>query len=236
MENIINKIRLELHRNIDKKTQAGSQNYFKEPIKSYGVKSAIVSKISKDYFQIIKHKTKADIFDLCYKLWQSGYLEESFIACNWSYFVHKKYEEEDFLVFKKWISNHVNNWASCDSLCNHTVGEFIEMYPAFLSGLKEMATSDNRWMRRASAVSLIVPARKGLFLNDILEIANLLLPDKDDMVQKGYGWMLKVASQTHQQVIFDYVISKKAIMPRTALRYAIEKMPEEMKTIAMERK
>jgi 3-methyladenine DNA glycosylase AlkD len=55
------------------------------------------------------------------------------------------------------------------------------------------------------------------------------------MVQKGYGWMLKEASKKHQPEVFDYVMSKKARMPRTALRYAIEKMPVEMRRRAMER-
>lgn len=233
MENSIDKIRQELERKIDEKTRETSQNYFKEQIKSYGVKTPIVSKISKEYFQLINSKTKAYIFDLCDELWQSGYIEESFIACNWSYFIHKNYEPSDFQVFERWINDYVNNWASCDTLCNHTIGEFIEMYPEHLSNLKVFAKSDNRWMRRASAVTLIIPARKGKFLDSILEIADILLLDKDDLVQKGYGWMLKAASQPHQQEIFDYVVRNKAIMPRTALRYAIEKMPKDFKTIAM---
>jgi 3-methyladenine DNA glycosylase AlkD len=235
METIIDKIRRELKNNSDEKTRAGSQHFFKEEIRCYGVKSAVVGKIGKEYFQFIKGKTKSEIFDLCEKLWQSLYIEESFIACNWSYFLHKKYEPGDFRVFEKWINEYVNNWASCDTLCNHTVGEFIELYPEYLSGLKEFAISDNRWMRRAAAVSLIIPARKGKFLNDILELANLLLMDKDDLVQKGYGWMLKAASQAHPKEIFDYVMSKKSVMPRTALRYAIEKMPKDLKKIAMEK-
>lgn len=235
MENIIKEIRRELERNIDEKTRVGSQHFFKEQIKCYGVKTQVVHKISKDYFRLIDGKIKADVFDLCDELWQSGYIEESFVACNWSYFIHKKYEPEDFHVFERWISDYVNNWASCDTLCNHTVGEFIEMYPGYLSKLKEFAKSDNRWMRRASAVSLIIPARKGKFLNEILELADILLLDKDDLVQKGYGWMLKATSQSHQQEIFDYVISKKTIMPRTALRYSIEKMPKDLRIIAMER-
>lgn len=107
------------------------------------------------------------------------------------------------------------------------------MYPTYLSELKKRAQSENRWMRRATAVTLIIPARKGKFLKDIFDIADLLLLDKDDPVQKGYGWMLKAASQAHQQEVFDYVISKKSTMPRTALRYAIEKMPEELKVKAM---
>ena len=88
-------------------------------------------------------------------------------------------------------------------------------------------------MKRASAVSLIVPAKKGKFLNDIFEIADILHSDQDDMVQKGYGWMLKAASQSHQKEVYNYVMSKKATMPRTSLRYAIEKLSPELKAIAM---
>jgi 3-methyladenine DNA glycosylase AlkD len=235
MDTIILEIRSELQKNIDLKTQESSRKFFKEEIQSYGVKSVFVSKMSKDYFKSIKNNSKEEIFGLCEQLWKSQTLEESFIACNWSYFVHKEYQPNDFKVFEKWISNYVNNWASCDTLCNHTVGEFLEMYPEYVSRLKEMAKSENRWMRRASAVSLIIPAKKGLFLKDIFEIADMLLMDKDDLVQKGYGWMLKVACQKHQQEVFEYIISKKSIMPRTALRYAIEKMPQDMKKTAMER-
>jgi 3-methyladenine DNA glycosylase AlkD len=160
-------------------------------------------------------------------------MEESFVACNWSYNVRKFYEPADFEIFAQWVKKHVGNWASCDTLCNHTVGSFIEMYPGYLSRLKEWAKSENRWVKRASAVSLIVPAKKGKFLNDIFEIADILHSDQDDMVQKGYGWMLKVASQAHQKEVFNYVMSKKTTMPRTSLRYAIEKMPTELKAIAM---
>jgi 3-methyladenine DNA glycosylase AlkD len=115
------------------------------------------------------------------------------------------------------------------------VGTFIEMYPEYLAALKKWAHSQNRWVKRASAVSLIVPAKKGMFLNDVFEIADILHSDKDDMVQKGYGWMLKVASQSHQKEVFDYVMSKKGTMPRTSLRYAIEKMPDDLKKRAMKR-
>lgn len=235
MDEIIEKIRKELRNNIDAKTQKNSQNFFKEKIKFYGVKVPVVNKISKDFFRFVKIKSKSQIFDLCEKLWQSGFIEESFIACNWSFYIHKKFEPEDIRIFEKWIDNYVNNWACCDSLCNHTVGKFIELYPDNIARLKDMAKSENRWMRRASAVTLIIPARKGKFLGEILQIADILLLDKDDLVQKGYGWMLKAASEANQQEIFNYVMKNKSVMPRTALRYAIEKMPEELKTEAMKK-
>jgi 3-methyladenine DNA glycosylase AlkD len=109
------------------------------------------------------------------------------------------------------------------------------MYPEFVSNLKGWTGSENRWLRRAAAVTLILPARKGDFLEDVFEMADLLLSDDDDLVQKGYGWMLKEASKKHQQEVFDYVMRNKASMPRTALRYAIEKMPEDLRLRAMER-
>lgn len=72
-------------------------------------------------------------------------------------------------------------------------------------------------------------------MNDILEIADMLLSNKDDLVQKEYGWPLKAASQPHQKEVFNYVIKNKTIMPRTTLRYVIEKIPKELKKVAMEK-
>lgn len=235
MHDIIETVRKELKQNIDEKTQRNSQHFFKEKIQFYGVKAPVVHKISKELFKSVEDKTKSEIFELCEILWQSGTLEESFVACNWSYYMRKQYEPEDIKLFEKWIDMYVNNWASCDTFCNHSVGELLEQYPGQIHDLKSWATSNNRWMRRASAVSLIIPARKGKFLNDIFEIADILLQDKDDLVQKGYGWMLKATSQYYQKEVFDFVIANKYIMPRTALRYAIEKMPKELRAEAMKK-
>lgn len=233
MSKIVVDIRKELIKNSDEKTRISGERFFKKSVKIYGLKSAVTERIGKEYFNKIKGKEKSEIFDLCEELWQSGYLEESGIACNWSYYIHKNYEPDDIKVFERWVTDYVSNWATCDTLCNHTVGTLIEMYPDKIADLKRWSKSQNRWTKRASAVSLIIPARKGLFLSDIFEIAGQLLLDTDDMVQKGYGWMLKAASQAHQKEVFDYVFKNKAIMPRTSLRYAIEKMPPELKTKAM---
>src|SRR4030042_4918661 len=233
METIIEKIRKELIRNADEKTRIQGEKYFKENVKIYGLKSAQTEQISNKHFKTITDKSKANIFSICEEFWKSGYMEEAGLACMWSYNVRKQYEPADFKVFERWVNKYVSNWAACDTLCNHTVGTFIEMYPSYLKELKRWAKSDNRWVKRASAVTLIVPARKGMFLEDIFEISGILHSDTDDMVQKGYGWMLKVASQAHQKEVFDYIMRKKKTMPRTSLRYAIEKMPPELKAKAM---
>ncbi|MEM9867934.1 MAG: DNA alkylation repair protein [Bacteroidota bacterium] len=235
MEDILDKVRGALKNRIDENVQANGQKFSKEKLKCYGVRTAVVRNIGKTFFKRINSRSKSEIYDLCEELWRSGYLEESIIACNWSHYLQNQFEPADFILFQKWISDYVRNWVSCDAFCNHTMGGFIEMYPDSVKKLKDFTKSENRWMRRAASVSLIVPARKGKFLKDILEISDLLLSDKDDLVQKGYGWMLKVTSQSHQQEVFHYIMKNKSVMPRTALRYASQKMPKDLKSIAMAR-
>ncbi|MCX6674027.1 MAG: DNA alkylation repair protein [Methanothrix sp.] len=228
-------VRQELLQSIDEKTRESAQRFFKEEVKFHGVKSALVKKIATKYFREIKDRDKKEIFSLCENLLQANFGEEAFIAFEWAYSLRKKYVPEDFAVFERWVDQYVDNWAKCDTLCNHTIGSYVETYPQFIDNLAVWARSENRWLRRASAVTLILPARKGLFLKEVFEISDILLTDKDDMVQKGYGWMLKEASKKHQDEVFDYVMRWKAQMPRTALRYAIEKMPVEMRKEAMVR-
>lgn len=235
MLTVLNSLRNQLTQNIDENNLKTSQHFFKETIKLHGVKIPIVTKIGRQYFEQIKHNNKTDIFLLCENLWQTGYIEEAFIACNWSYYIQKNYEPADFIVFEKWINNYVNNWATCDTLCNHTIGTFVQMYPQFANNIVEFTKSDNPWVKRAAAVSFIIPARKGLFFDQIFKIATALMNDKNDLVQKGFGWMLKAASQANQTEVFNFVIKNKSIMPRTALRYAIEKMPVNLKTEAMKK-
>jgi len=233
MQDLLTRIRADLLQQADEAAASSGQRYFKQAVQLYGVKATVTEQISKKYFREAGEAGKKEIFQLCEQLWQSDFLEEGIIACQWSYFLRREYKPSDFRVFEKWVHRYISNWATCDTLCNHTVGAFVEMYPEYLASLKVWAKSPNLWARRAAAVSLIIPARQGKFLHDIFEIADCLLMDQEDLVQKGYGWMLKAASQAHQQKVFDFVMARKKSMPRTALRYAIEKMPPALKKRAM---
>ena len=235
MDPVIAQIREELEGMADPAIRESSKRYFKEDIRCYGTKTAPVIKMAKKYWKDVKDRPKAEIFALCEELYQSGYMEESFIVSEWAYSLSKRYERGDLVVFRRWIDTYISNWASCDGFCNHTMGDFIEKFPDTIDELKRWTQSENRWMRRASAVSLIVPAKHGKFLEESMAIADLLLTDTDDMVQKGYGWLLKEASRKHTDEIFQYVTRNKRQMPRTALRYAIELMNAELKAEAMKR-
>jgi len=232
MDPLITQIRNELKRNADPKTQQNFQRFFKERVRYYGVKTGPVVKIAKKYWNEINSREKTEIFLLCEELYKSGYCEEAFVVSTWAALLSKRFEPSDIRTLRHFIDSYITNWAACDGFCNHAVGDFIEQYPEYVDELKEWTQSENRWMRRAAAVSLIVPAKHGKFLDDILKIADLLLTDQDDMIQKGYGWMLKEASRQHRQEVFGYVMRNKKLMPRTALRYAIELMPKDLRAEA----
>jgi 3-methyladenine DNA glycosylase AlkD len=235
MSAILQQIRKDLNLNVDEHTKQSAKNYFKEEIKVYGIKTAIVGKMAKKYWQQVKVKPKQEIFELCEELYRSGYMEEAFIVSNWMPEYIDNLEAADIAVFKRWIECYVTNWAECDGFCNHTIGDLIAKYPEIVPEVKSWAKSQNRWMKRASAVSFIILAKHGQFLAVAFEICDILLTDGDDMVQKGYGWLLKEESRKHQKEVFDYVVKHRKVMPRTALRYAIELMPKELKAEAMKK-
>lgn len=232
---ILNEIRESIKSVSSDEGRIGGERFFKEIVSIYGAKSADISAISRESYNRLEDKDKTAVFALCEDLFKSGFLEESFIACDWAFRTRKYFDKNDFDLFRYWINNYITNWATCDTFCNHTMGDFIDKWPEYITELKRWTSSSNRWVRRAAAVSLIVPAREGRYKEDIFEIADLLLKDSDDMVQKGYGWMLKSCSKPYPMEVFRFVTERKKIMPRTSLRYAIEKLPDEMKKEAMQK-
>ncbi|MCW4047151.1 MAG: DNA alkylation repair protein [Candidatus Bathyarchaeota archaeon] len=235
MSQVLERIREELRASADEKTRQSFQRFFKENVTYYGVRTPVVGKIAKKYWSQINQFSKQEIFRLCEELYRSGFTEEAFVVAFWLPTLMEQLEPGDLAVFKAWIEKYIDNWAKCDGFCNHTVGGLIEKYPETVNELKCWALSGNRWLKRAAAVSLIVPAKKGGFLQEVFEISDILLLDEDDMVQKGYGWLLKEASRKHQREVLEYVLRNRKRMPRTALRYAVELMPKELKAEAMRR-
>jgi 3-methyladenine DNA glycosylase AlkD len=220
-------LRNELKANVEQPYKKGATNFFKEPIKPYGVRTPIVRKIARKYFP--RHLPPSSILKLCDELWKSGWFEEGVVAIEWAH----RAKVEDLAVFESWLHNYISNWAHVDGTCGQLIGPLLEQKPEWIPRIRTWITSKNRWVRRASAVAFVVPGRHGKYLDEIFSTAKKLMRDPDDLVQKGYGWMLKEAANAHQHKVFEFVMQHKKQMTRTALRYAIEKMPKAMKQRAM---
>ncbi len=230
---IIQTIQKELKKHIDLEYKKGANNFFKEPIELYGIRTPEVRRISRELYREVEDLSKTELFMLCEQLMKSGMQEEFLIGSAWAFRRRKELDKSDFDIFERWVNKYISNWATCDDFCTKSLGYLIYDFPELVPKIKTWTKSENQWVRRACAVSLIIPVRREKYLKDIFDVALDLLEHPEDMVQKGYGWMLKEAANIYLQEVFDFVIRHKTKMPRTALRYAIEKMPPAKKKQAM---
>lgn len=224
-EEAVLKIRKDLKASVDLKYKEGECRYFKEKIKPIGVRSAVVGEITQKYFLLLKKEWKyEDFVKLGERLLKDGWFEEIGIAFSFMERLSDQFTEESFYLFEDWLNKYVSNWANCDYLSNHLIGDVVEKYPKYIDDLMKWTKSKNRWVRRSSAVSLIIPAKKGLFLKEIFRISERLMQDEDEMVQKGVGWLLKEASRKHEDEVVKFLLKWKSKTSRLVLRYATEKV------------
>jgi len=197
--------------------------------------TSAVRKVGREQFQQVRQLPKGDVFTICEELLETGDWQERTIAFQWAFQIRRLYGMSDFMLFERWLDQYVGDWGSCDDFCTHAFGHLVFVFPALIPDVKAWLPSADRWFRRGAAVVMIYGNRRGENLEPAFEIADQLLMDEDYLVQKGYGWMLKEISKTEPVQVFDFVMERKAFMPRTALRYAIEKLPPELRQKAMEK-
>ncbi len=93
--------------------------------------------------------------------------------------------------------------------------------------------SKNHWHRRAACVALIQGTRRKMFLSEITRLSNLLLEDKDDMVQKGLGWLLRETVKHNAPQAIPYLREIRSHAPRLVLRTACETLPKRTKIVML---
>src|SRR6185295_7158791 len=127
-------------------------------------------------------------------------------------------------AWKRWLANnHSANWATTDAICGALIGPLIVKHPPLAVRMRAWAQDKNMWLRRASAVSLIPSVRQGLALDLAYEIARKLNGDREDLIQKAVGWMLREAGKADPARLERYLRANGPSIPRTTLRYSIER-------------
>ena len=140
---------------------------------------------------------------------------------------HRDFTPASLDVYKRWLAgNHSANWATTDAICGMLIGPLLVRYPTLAPRMRAWARDRNMWVRRAAAVGLIAPVRRGLALDFAYEIAFRLHADSEDLIQKAVGWLLREAGKLDEQRLERYLRENGPAIPRTTLRYAIERFPE----------
>jgi 3-methyladenine DNA glycosylase AlkD len=226
---IVSQIRAELKKRGNPKFAEGQKKFFKEEIDCYGLRSNEVKELIKKFYPLVENDFNL-AFEVSEQLFKSNMMEENGIAVEFLMKMHKKITPEMFETFDGWI-NYLTNWAKTDGFSAHIIGDIIALDPTKIRELMKWTQSKNRWRRRASAVSLILPARRGLFLKEIFSIAEKLMEDRDDMVQKGVGWLLKEASRKHPKEVRNFLLKWKSRTSALVLHYASEKLPKNKRVL-----
>lgn len=123
-------------------------------------------------------------------------------------------------------TSRINNWDLVDTSASNIVGQWLLDKPDHLVVLQQLAASALLWDRRIAMIATLAFIVQGR-PEPTLIIADQLLEDKHDLIQKATGWMLReLGKRVDQTLLADYLEKHAATMPRTTLRYAIEKFPK----------
>jgi len=154
--------------------------------------------------------------------------------------LRKQYEKADEKkkkeIVKFYLKNieNINSWDLVDCSAPHILGNWLLTHQKERKILYKLVCSKNLWERRISILSTFAFIRQEQF-KDALKISAILIHDQDDLIHKAVGWMLREIGKRDQKTEEDFLKKYYRIMPRTMLRYAIERFPEKKRKFYMKK-
>lgn len=223
---LVERIRADLRRMGNARVRDAIDRFFapEQPVMSYGVASPDLKRMAQAVYREVKPWPAAERDRLCTELWMGNTNEEGALVC----YVYRRFAKScgapEFQVFTRWLDRYVDNWGHTDGLSLWLLGASIANDSSLIRALDAWTRSKNRWKRRAAAVALVPSARRGLHTREIFRIAAPLIPDEDDMVRKGVGWLLKETYPKKSAEVMEFLMPRRGEASRLVLRYAAEKM------------
>jgi 3-methyladenine DNA glycosylase AlkD len=218
----------------DPAARDSSQRFFKEPVRCLGVRGAdmhrLASAAAKEYRQAKLPFER--ILKIAGDLWRPGILEERILAILIVGKFNRQLERRHWDHFDGWVDT-ATNWAETDGLSGEIFAPLLKNEPGLVKRLKPWTRGKVRWRRRAAAVALVKPVRRGQLHDVAFEICDRLAADRDDMVEKATGWLLKEISRTQPRAVTDYLLDNIDGLSRTTVRYACEKLPKSLRAQVM---
>ena len=219
-------IRDELRRLGNKEVAENSQKFFKTGKGQYGegdrflgIRVPVLRKLAKKYRGISIDETSL--------LLKSEFHEERMLSLFILIDIFKKAKREDKkTVYNLYLDNtkFINNWDLVDCSAEHIVGAYLRRIKK--QPIYNLANSEILWERRISIISTFHFIKNNEFV-DSLKISKILLHDEEDLIHKAVGWMLREIGKRDIEAEERFLRKYYNGMPRTMLRYAIEKFPEE---------
>lgn len=224
----INTIENELEKLANPEDAAFLQTFFRTEPGGYGEGDLFLGIRVPHLRKLSRHYQELSIVE-CGELLQSPYHEARLLALL---ILVRAYDRGDVVardaIFTLYLdsTHRVNNWDLVDSSAPGIVGRHL--LERDRSVLGRLARSASLWERRIAILSTFVFIREDEF-TDTFMIADILISDRHDLIHKAVGWMLREVGKRNRRAEEDFLRPRYKRMPRTMLRYAIEKFPESLR-------
>lgn len=218
-------IRKRLREYSDKKKAAVLQRFFKTGPGEYAEGDVFIG-VMVPYSRKIALEHKYISLTEAVKLLRSPIHEERLTALLILVLKFKSVgEEERAKIYRIYLKNYkfINNWDLVDLTAHHIIGGFLKGKDKGI--LYSLARSENLWKRRISVIATFHYIRDNRF-RETMKIAEILLNDDEDLIHKAVGWMLREVGKRDQALLESFLDKRYKRMPRTMLRYSIERFPE----------
>lgn len=228
MNNKLEQLKSELRSLAEPKRAEASAWFFKTGPGQYaegdrflGVTVPNQRKVAKKY----KDLSLRDVEKLILSPWHEERLTGIFILVS-DFIRGDEKTKKDIYDFYMSHTENINNWDLVDSSASYIVGSYLEGKPEKMAVLQKLASSSMLWERRIAMIATLKYIVDGR-ADEALVIAEKLIDDKHDLIQKAVGWMLReVGKRVDRQLLVSFLSEHYKTMPRTALRYAIEHFDE----------
>ena len=225
----MNEIKRSLSACADKEKAKILQGFFKTGIGQYGEGDIFLGVVVPKLRKICKDFWKTISISEIQGMLNSKIHEERLLALFMLVEKYKKSEDKEKKeIFEFYLSNtrNINNWDLVDLSAPNIVGDYLLGTNRRI--LYKLVKSKNLWERRISVLSTFAFIRKGEF-EDALKISEILISDEHDLIHKAVGWMLREIGKRDLNVLKAFLKTRYKTMPRTMLRYSIEKFPEDLR-------
>jgi 3-methyladenine DNA glycosylase AlkD len=212
---------------------AGVQWFFKEEVRSHGWYTAALRRYAKALHKQLA-EDQALLLDVAERLFASPVLEEKALAVTMLQPSIRRFGSPEFRRFETWLCQ-VSSWADHDALAMYLIGPLLVTDPRRVKRPLRWASSPSRWRRRAAAVSLIHGIRKGLFEQEAIAVTERLLADRDDMVQKGLGWLLREWAKHDPKAAVRALMAIRGRASRLVLRTGCETLSPAQRAVVLGR-
>ncbi len=226
-EYTVTRLKRSLREMADPEARRSQKKFFREPVRSLGVRVPEIRRLAgaaaKGY-----RKAKlqfAEILDIADGLWAGGILDERVLAIVIVSKFARQLERSHWTQLDGWVDT-LSNWGETDGLCCEILAPLLAKDSSLVKNLRSWTKSSSRWRRRAAAVALVKAARAGELHDAAFDICDRMAEDRDDMVEKAVGWLLKEISRTAPKAVVAYLLDNIERLSRTTVRYACEKLPK----------